>query len=278
MRRASRYQASRRRRSRRPSLRAAVLYAVCALLVVAGAVFARSVVSGVALPRGLDAALGRAHQPGATPRTEPLPACAFAETMASRTAYADWATTLVDTSFRLPHGYEPPDLVSVAEAGLPGGGRVRTLVVDDLRELAGAARDAGARLRVVSAYRSETDQAGVLQVAENSVGRDGALQVTARPGHSEHQLGTAIDFGANGGADPWAEDWGGSPEGRWLAAHAADYGFVMSYPAAASPERTCYSYEPWHFRYVGRAMAGSMRDSGLSPREFLWRLGSGRER
>jgi D-alanyl-D-alanine carboxypeptidase len=56
-----------------------------------------------------------------------------------------------------------------------------------------------------------------------------------------------------------------------MAANAWRYGFVMSYPRDAF-EQTCYDYEPWHYRYVGRDLAARIRASGLTPRQFLWDL------
>jgi D-alanyl-D-alanine carboxypeptidase len=56
-----------------------------------------------------------------------------------------------------------------------------------------------------------------------------------------------------------------------MAANAWRYGFVMSYPRGRE-DVTCYLYEPWHYRYFGRALAARIHASGLTPREFLWRM------
>jgi D-alanyl-D-alanine carboxypeptidase len=61
-----------------------------------------------------------------------------------------------------------------------------------------------------------------------------------------------------------------TPAGQWIAAHAHEYGFVLSYPADAQ-DRSCYEFEPWHLRYVGRDVAAQIHDSGLTPREWLLR-------
>ena len=163
----------------------------------------------------------------------------------------------------------------VSEAGLDGGGKVRALVIDDLAALVRAATEAGARLRAVSAYRSERKQAEVFAGWESSRGHDSALAGSARPGHSEHQLGTAIDFGSALGAAPWSGEWGGSTEGRWMADNAWRYGFVLSYPAGSSPGGTCYQAESWHYRYVGHDEAAAVHNAGVSLREYLWRIGAG---
>ncbi len=51
--------------------------------------------------------------------------------------------------------------------------------------------------------------------------------------------------------------------------HAWRFGFVLSYPQDLT-DRTCYAYEPWHYRYVGRDLAAAIHDSGLTPRRYLW--------
>jgi D-alanyl-D-alanine carboxypeptidase len=97
-----------------------------------------------------------------------------------------------------------------------------------------------------------------------------ALLTSARPGHSEHQLGTTLDLTSKGGAAPWNyADWGTTAAGSWMAKNAWKYGFVMSYPKAET-SASCYAYEPWHFRYVGKGMAAAVRNSGMTLREAIW--------
>jgi|FLYL01.1.fsa_nt_gi D-alanyl-D-alanine carboxypeptidase len=200
----------------------------------------------------------------------PLPACAFEDRLTPHGHYDDWRITLVDPLFRLPDGYAPPDLVPVSEAGLPGRGQVRAILIDDLRTLVAAARAEGLELVSLSAYRSYTYQVQTFNSWVNSLGLERALEVSARPGHSEHQLGTAIDFGTLGGPAAWdLDDWAQTAEGAWLAANAHRYGFVMSYPKGAQAV-VCYDYEPWHYRYVGREAAAQIHASGLTLREWLW--------
>jgi D-alanyl-D-alanine carboxypeptidase len=92
----------------------------------------------------------------------------------------------------------------------------------------------------------------------------------ARPGHSEHQLGTTIDVTTEGATDV-DQSWGATAHGQWVATNAHKYGFLLSFPQGAS-DSTCYDYEPWHLRYVGRELAADVIASGLSLREYLWRL------
>jgi zinc D-Ala-D-Ala carboxypeptidase len=205
-----------------------------------------------------------------TPLPGSLPACTYADVLTPHHRYADWRITLLDTIYRLPSSYAPRDLVDVGHAGLNSGYAVRSILIDDLRAMAAAARAAGAPLQVVSAYRSYAQQEATFAYWVKVAGLEAALKASARPGHSEHQLGTSIDFTSLGGDKPWNyADWGTTTAGRWMAENAWKYGFVLSYPRN-SFDKTCYKYEPWHFRYVGREMASEVRHSGLTLREFIW--------
>jgi D-alanyl-D-alanine carboxypeptidase len=208
--------------------------------------------------------------PGAARASAPLPACTYADVLAADVAPADWQRTLLDTTYRLPASYVPPDLVPVGHAGLLGYGTVRSFVISDLRALARAAAAAGAPLYVQSAYRSYGTQIVTFNRWVSVFGRQAALLGSARPGHSEHQLGVTIDFRSVGGPDPWISDWAKTRAGAWMQANAWRFGFVMSYPRNASPSKTCYRYEAWHYRYTGRPIAASIHASGISLREYLW--------
>ncbi|MEA2519886.1 MAG: zinc D-Ala-D-Ala carboxypeptidase [Chloroflexota bacterium] len=198
-----------------------------------------------------------------------MPACTYDDLPATDADLADWGSTLVDTAYALPDGYRPTDLVPVGEARIGGPGTVRSFVIDDLRELAASATAAGNPLAVESAYRSRSRQATVFAGWVASSGEAEARRFSARPGHSEHQLGTAIDFRAASGGAPWTGAFGATKAGRWLAVHATEFGFVMSYPPG-SEAIGCYGAESWHFRYVGRERAAAVAASGLPLRAWLW--------
>jgi D-alanyl-D-alanine carboxypeptidase len=199
------------------------------------------------------------------------PACANGNAIADQAAPEDWAVTLLDTKYRLPSSYVPPGLVSVKQAGFekPGGGLVvRSLVVDDLAALRQAAAAAGNPIDVVAAYRSYQDQSSLFDRRKRDLGLKAAERKTARPGHSEHQLGTAVDFKTAGEVDVDVH-WDSTPAGRWTLENAWRFGFVRSYPMGKSAV-TCYAFEPWHYRYFGPAVAAAIHESGLTVREYLW--------
>lgn len=185
----------------------------------------------------------------------PPPACVVADRVVDADPDADAATLLLDLEWRLPEGYAPSDLVDVSAAGFAGDHQVRSAVVDDLRALREAAVAQGVHLAVQSGYRSEAYQARVHEGWQASLGAERAALVSARPGHSEHQLGTAIDLRSADGPPAWdLDDWAATPEGAWVSEHALAFGFVVSYPRDALAT-ACYDYEPWHLRWVGRDVA-----------------------
>ena len=197
------------------------------------------------------------------------PPCDYDDLPAPAPAGA-WHHLLVDTSFRLPADFVPPDLVPVREAGLDDDRLLTAAAVADLADLIASAAAEGLSFELQSAYRSYEYQQRVFAGWVETLGRDQALLTSARPGHSEHQLGTTLDLRSAGGPAPWdLDDWALTPEGAWLKENAWRFGFVMSYPKGES-EATCYAYEPWHYRWVGRPAAAAVRASGLTLREWLW--------
>jgi D-alanyl-D-alanine carboxypeptidase len=201
-------------------------------------------------------------------RLEPLPECEIGSVRATRIRYQDWRVTLLDTRFELPPSYRPPGLVSTAVAGLEPGYLIRKIVIKDLTALRKAAEAAGVPIGLVAAYRSYQTQEQLFDKRKAQLGYDAAAAKTARPGHSEHQLGTTLDFKSKGARDV-NRNWARTPTGAWVMANAWRFGFVLSYPKA-SHDVTCYGYEPWHFRYVGRELAAQVHQSGLTLRQFLW--------
>lgn len=191
-------------------------------------------------------------------------------------SYEAHALTVLDPTYALPADYAPPDLVSISTTGLVserGDELIRAVLVEDLRALQQAASAAGLSLLVESGYRSFGQQQQTLDSWVARIGYDAAVRRVARPGHSEHQLGTAVDFtspGWTGRFGDWAVE---SPEGAWLAQHGVEYGLVMSFPAGADA-LTCLGYEPWHYRWIGRDLAAEWAASGVTLHEFLVMRGS----
>jgi D-alanyl-D-alanine carboxypeptidase len=200
------------------------------------------------------------------------PACKVADVTTELTSYNDWSGTLVDWELRVPASYAPRDLVPVSRAGIAGSGLVRSFVIPDLAAMTRAARTAGAPVAVEGAYRSYATQVSTFNTWVEELGYSTAIKGSARAGHSEHQLGVAIDFKTPGGGAPWhigGYDWATTTAGAWMMKNAWKYGFVLSYPRDKSSQ-VCYGYEPWHYRYFGRAIASAIHASGQTTRVWLW--------
>jgi D-alanyl-D-alanine carboxypeptidase len=154
---------------------------------------------------------------------------------------------LVDKTHPLPPGYAPPDLVSLNGHQLSVSRtdlELRASIMTPALEMAAAARAEGAILLFSSSYRSFDYQKSVYEREVQQYGQAVADRESARPGTSQHQLGTAIDFGSI--TDSFAD----TKAGKWLASHAGEYGFSLSYPQGYE-EATGYRHESWHYRFVG---------------------------
>lgn len=165
--------------------------------------------------------------------------------------------------------YAPRDIVPIPmEMNHIWQYNLRLEARDQLVMMWEAARTNGVELKVISAYRDYTTQQHLFREYASRHGDEKANTFSARAGQSEHQLGTAVDFGGTGVDKTQA--FADTAAGRWLAGHAHEYGFAMSYPEG-SKEITGYIYEPWHFRYIGTEAAAAWKESGLVLIQYLER-------
>ncbi|MBI5470325.1 M15 family metallopeptidase [Candidatus Kaiserbacteria bacterium] len=111
----------------------------------------------------------------------------------------------------------------------------------------------GVDLKVLSAYRSFDLQSSLKTSYKMTFGT-GANAFSADQGYSEHQLGTAVDLTTSANGDSLTTAFAKLPAYAWLEAHAHQYGFILSYPQGNS----YYMYEPWHWRFVGTALAARL--------------------
>jgi D-alanyl-D-alanine carboxypeptidase len=153
---------------------------------------------------------------------------------------------LVDKSHALASDFQPEDLVNLKTYALAvsiGDIFLRKAIMPAVLELAASAKKSRITLLFSSGYRSFEYQKYVLAREVKTYGQEMADRESARPGASQHQLGTAIDFGSI------TDDFAVTRAGRWLAEHAWEHGFSLSYPQGYEAV-TGYRYESWHYRYV----------------------------
>lgn len=156
---------------------------------------------------------------------------------------------LIDKKHTASSSYAPKDLVSLKKNSLfdlnKAGMKIRPEAYSALNEMAQAALNEGIRLLVSSAYRSYSYQENLFNYWVSVDGLEEAERESSRPGTSQHQLGTAVDFGSI------SDDFDKTQMGQWIYKNAADYGWSLSFPKGYE-DVTGYRWECWHFRYIGK--------------------------
>lgn len=164
-----------------------------------------------------------------------------------------------------PQNYMPANLVNPANYGVPARGsfRLRKEAATALGQMYKAARKAGVGFTLSSAYRSYATQKSLYAQYTNQYGSAYANRISARAGYSEHQTGLAVDITTQA---TLTQSFGTTASGKWLAANAYKYGYILRYPKGAE-SITGFSYEPWHFRYVGTEVSQAMHAKGIATYE-----------
>lgn len=173
---------------------------------------------------------------------------------------------IANKSHALAENYAPEDLETAMDCS-SGACLMRQEAAEALQEMVGAASQDGVTLLLNSAYRSEEYQAQLYSYYVSIYGTDEADSISSRPGYSDHQTGLAADFASytNSDAD-FTESFGDTVEGQWLYENAWKYGFVIRYPKGKD-SITGYTYEGWHYRYVGKENAEKIYS--VSPDETI---------
>jgi D-alanyl-D-alanine carboxypeptidase len=148
---------------------------------------------------------------------------------------------------------------------------VSALMAPSLQRLFTAAAKVGHPMMLSSGYRSYSYQVSVYGSEVKAYGKAQADAESARPGYSEHQTGLASDVAPANGQCDLRQCFGDTSTGKWLAANAYKYGFVIRYPKGGQAI-TGYEYEPWHVRYVGIEASTEMHQHGISTLEQFFNL------
>lgn len=180
-------------------------------------------------------------------------------------------TVLVNKELSLPTDYVPADLV-VPDVFFnldyfDEKKQMREEAAEALEELFQAAGTENLSLCAISGYRSYDRQSEIFSKNILSQGIDHTLQYSAKPGNSEHQTGLSIDLSTKSIQYKLIDSFDDTPEGIWLAENAYTYGYIIRYPED-KVDITGYSYEPWHIRYVGKALALYLFDNNLTLEEY----------
>jgi D-alanyl-D-alanine carboxypeptidase len=176
-----------------------------------------------------------------------------------------------------PKEYAPDDLtvpnIPLRQAASGPEMQVRAATARALEAMnAGAKADGLSGLMLSSGYRSYTYQVSLYNHYVQTQGKATADSQSARPGFSEHQTGLAADLEPTNRKCEVEECFGDTPEGKWLAANAYKYGFIIRYQEGEQGT-TGYIYEPWHVRYVGKELAAELHKQGNLTLEDFFGLG-----
>jgi len=171
---------------------------------------------------------------------------------------------LVNKYFKLPADFNQYNLVNMNRAYTVNDGKQYLLAgvaYEKYVQMSDAAKKDGLSMRVISAYRTEDYQRNLYNNKVRTIGKVNADNYSARPGHSEHQTGLAVDISSTRGTFEYTAEF------KWLQKHAHEYGYILRYPRGKE-WITGYSYEPWHYRYVGTDAAKIIYEEGITYEEY----------
>lgn len=179
---------------------------------------------------------------------------------------------LVNKNYQLDPTYEPSDLTRPNVRTVSGSTNpdlyLREEAAHQLEKMFQDALAENVHLIARSGYRSYQTQVALYQryVRANGVAyTDG---ISAKPGHSEHQTGLAIDVTSDEVQQELSQQFANTIEGKWLAERAHEYGFIIRYPKNREAD-TGYRYEPWHLRYVGQEVATLLKERNWIFEEYV---------
>lgn len=180
-------------------------------------------------------------------------------------------TIVVNKLHGLPSTYTPVGLETLSKSySHSGSDQLRKEAAQPLERMLAALRSACSdnsckSTKVQSAYRSYESQKSIYNNKKSSVGQAEADKVSARPGHSEHQLGLAADIYIND--NTLQTSFADTSAGKWLASHSSEYGYILRYPEGKTSIHG-YQFEPWHFCYIGLEEAKKVHQSGKTLDEY----------
>ena len=174
---------------------------------------------------------------------------------------------LVNKCFYLEPDYVPNNLENVKDYEIDFIFRIneeillKKVVLQNYKVMYDDAKMKNIDLVVFSGYRSYSKQSHLYY---NVYHEDDSI--SARPGFSEHQTGYAIDISTH--VFGLTDNFKNADSYKWLTQNAHKYGFILRFPEGKE-NITGYSFEPWHFRYVG-SIASILYEKNLTFEEYVF--------
>ena len=172
---------------------------------------------------------------------------------------------LVNKYYQLDKDFKFDDIVEVSNRHCYGEQSIRKEVYDKFIEMFNAAKLENLTIIINSSYRPYDYQENLWNRYARENGEEWADKYAARPGSSEHQTGLAIDVTTYNAKQQG--DFEQTDEFTWMTNNAYKYGFILRYPKDKE-NITGYSYEPWHYRYVGKKVAEEIHNLGITYDEY----------
>ena len=161
--------------------------------------------------------------------------------------------------------YDSKDMVKVSKQYSYGENQMVTSdTFDAYKKMFDDAKKENITLIINSSYRSYSEQETLYEKYRKAKGEEYADSIAARPGYSEHQTGYAIDLITYGATSSTFEE---TEAFKWLQDNSYKYGFILRYPKDKD-YLTGYSYESWHFRYVGLEAAKYIHENDITFDEY----------
>ena len=172
---------------------------------------------------------------------------------------------LVNKNNQLTSSYIPKNLESISLKYANSDKYLQKEAKEAFEKLSDDASNLGYRIVAISAYRDYNYQNELFNYYVKEKGLEYALNCSAKPGHSEHQTGLAVDVeGENKDYDQFEN----TKEFDWIKNNAHKYGFILRYPKGKE-HITGFKYEPWHYRYVGIDAAQYIYENNITLEEYL---------
>lgn len=173
-------------------------------------------------------------------------------------------TILVNKYYYLEKNYVPNNLETISTRFALSNMKLVKEAKEAFEEMASTAKKENLNIIAMSTYRSYDYQVNLYNKYVRTDGKEAADTYSGRPGHSEHQTGLAVDV-YNGKVNYTSFEK--TKEFIWMSNNASDYGFILRFPKDKETE-TGYTYESWHYRYVGKDIAKYIKEHDISFEEY----------
>lgn len=175
---------------------------------------------------------------------------------------------IVNKYYKLNNEFAPEDIIPISSKyawGENGSKTTRKITFDAYLNMYNAAKNDGITLMINSSYRTYNEQEQVYKNYDEKYGNEYADEIAARPGHSEHQTGLALDIFCTTNSN--RKTFKDTEAYQWLLNNSYKYGFILRYPEGKE-NITGFTFESWHYRYVGLEIATYIHENNITFDEY----------